>query len=138
MNEIIQWVGLIRDIGLIVGVPTLIVVGAKLYSQQIEALKARNELLRETQYDRAVSLLESQKKVFFLERESLEKQIADLEKLRNDKDATISELAGGLKGIQTALRDVIRNSISLNEENLERMLIEIRKESPKNRTIGPG
>ena len=50
-GNIRAWAELIRDIGLIIGIPILIGVGVKLYSQQIEILKARNELLKETQYD---------------------------------------------------------------------------------------
>jgi hypothetical protein len=85
---------LIRDIGVIIGIPVVISVGMKLYDlqskaleaqvkaneAQIKSLEAQNDLLKQTQYDRALSLLEGQKKVFQIERDILEHQIADLQK----------------------------------------------------------
>ena len=111
MNEIIQWVGFIRDIGSILGILVLIAVGIKLYSQQIEILKARNELLKETQYDRAVSLLESQKKIFLIEREAMDKQIADLERLKNEKEAKVAELKNSIEKANSILDGIIQRSI---------------------------
>jgi hypothetical protein len=84
---------LVRDIGVILGVPVLLTIGVKLYDLQTKALEdqikaneaqiksveAQNSLLKETQYDRALALLKSQKEVFLMERNSLEKQIADLQ-----------------------------------------------------------
>ena len=51
MSTVRAWAELVRDVGLIIGVPVLITIGVKLYGQQIEVLKSRNELLKETQYD---------------------------------------------------------------------------------------
>jgi Tfp pilus assembly protein PilN len=111
MNEVMQWASFLRDIGLILGIPVLLAVGVKLYSQQIEILKARNELLKETQYDRAVSLLESQKKIFLLEREAMDKQIADLERLKNEKEAKVAELKHSIEEARSMLEDILRGRI---------------------------
>jgi hypothetical protein len=86
--------GIIRDVGVIIGIPVLITVGMRLYDlqskaleaqvraneAQIKSLEAQNDLLKQTQYDRALSLLDGQRKVFQIDRDSLEKQIADLQK----------------------------------------------------------
>jgi hypothetical protein len=96
--NIMRWIGLFRDIGLILGVPTLMIIGIKLYERQIdilktqnESLKTQNEFLKETQYDRAYSLIDSQKKIFQIEREILEKKIYDLKYTRDQKDEKIRQ-----------------------------------------------
>jgi hypothetical protein len=83
---------LVRDIGMILGIPALFTIGLKLYEIQTKALEAQikasetqikvlesqNALLKETQYDRALTIIKSQKELFSMERSSLEKQISDL------------------------------------------------------------
>ena len=76
-----RWTELIRDVGLIIGIPTLIIIGSKMYGLQIESLKAqnevlksRNEILGEFSYDRALARINSQKKLFDQEREELESE----------------------------------------------------------------
>lgn len=59
---------LLRDIGIILGIPLILIVGSNLYSTQIEVLKAQNELLKQTQYDKAQSIVEAQKKLIEHER----------------------------------------------------------------------
>jgi hypothetical protein len=79
-NRIKAWAELIRDIGVILSIPLVIIVGMKLYERQIEALKAENvaiqsenkaikaetdavkaerEIYKQTQYPQALSLMES-------------------------------------------------------------------------------
>lgn len=117
-----QWVGLIRDIGLILGVPTLIAIGVKLYDRQIEVLKARNEFLKETQYDRAVSLLESQKKVFLLERETLETKIKDLDHSGSQKDESLAELQAQVSEVSDRINSLDRSQSLISEANFARSL----------------
>src|SRR5215472_14046664 len=97
--------GLVRDIGVIVGVPMIITVGIFLYDlqskaleqqtkaleqqakaleqtvkaneAQIKNLEAQNSLLKETQYDRALIIIKAQKEAFELERTGLEKKLND-------------------------------------------------------------
>ena len=57
LEEVTRWATIIRDVGLIIGIPTIIVVGMKMYGLQLDALKHQNALLKETQYDRALSAL---------------------------------------------------------------------------------
>jgi chromosome segregation ATPase len=119
MSEIMLWVSFIRDVGLILGMPILITVGVKLYSQQIEILKARNDLLKETQYDRAIALLESQKKAFLMEREALDKQIAELETLKNEADSNLTklrmEIGSASAELKSIIIDIIRSNPKLRE-----------------------
>jgi hypothetical protein len=104
---------LVRDVGMIIGIPALLTIGLKLYDLQTKALEAQNKaaeaqvkslesqnaFLRETQYDRALALLKSQKEIFLIERDSLEKQISDLRTSGHDVSAT-SALAGKLAETQ--------------------------------------
>jgi len=131
MNEIMVWAGFIRDIGLIVGIPVLIGVGVKLYSQQIEILKARNDLLKETQYDRAVSLLESQKKAFLMEREALDKRITDLEREKSESDTQLAEMKREIADVVSEIKSMMPSSKAPNKENSESALSEQRREFPK-------
>jgi hypothetical protein len=94
-----RWTELIRDVGLIIGIPTLIIIGSKMYGLQIESLKAqnevlksRNEILGEFSYDRALARINSQKKLFDQEREELESEIASLEISSADKSDAIAVL----------------------------------------------
>jgi len=91
--------GIVRDIGVIVGVPVIITVGIFLYDlqskaleqqakaleqqvksneAQIKTLEAQNNLLKETQYDRALVIIKSQKEVYEIDRARLENEIAVL------------------------------------------------------------
>src|SRR5258708_6130605 len=99
-----RWAKLLRDVGLILGLPAVIVIGTKLYDREIEALKshsealkAQNDVLRETQYDRALALIESQKKLFVLERKSLEEQIHSLEQSGSEKNQERDSLKAQLE-----------------------------------------
>jgi competence protein ComGC len=58
----------------------------KAAESQVQILQQQNALLKETQYDHALSLIEGQKKVFEIERETLQKQIADLRAAGNKQE----------------------------------------------------
>ena len=79
LKMVTKWATVIRDVGLILGIPTIIVVGLKLYGVEVDALKQQNELLTETQYDLALSLLVSQKDLFEIERQELEQEFKSLQ-----------------------------------------------------------
>lgn len=103
IGHIRTWAELVRDVGLILGIPVLIMIGVKLYGQQIEILKARNELLKETQYDRALSIIKSQRELYELERQSLEKSLQDLKSMsattQSEQEAEIATLRGRLERV---------------------------------------
>ncbi|HEX5706743.1 MAG TPA: hypothetical protein VFX96_05590, partial [Pyrinomonadaceae bacterium] len=86
-------------------------------SQQIEILKARNELLKETQYDRAVSLLESQKKAFLIERETLDRRITDLEREKTERETELIEIKRELKDIVSEFKSITMSAKALKQEN---------------------
>ncbi len=71
MSKIHEWIKLIRDIGLILGVPTIIGIGMSLHNKQVDALKAQLALAESTRYDRALSIIEAQKKLHSLEFEEV-------------------------------------------------------------------
>lgn len=113
INQIKPWVEFIRDVGLILGIPILIGVGVQLYTQQIEILKARTELLKETQYDRALSVIKSQKEIYELERQSLDKSIKKLEGTISKSTETLSDKEKEIAILRTRLTKVIETIGSL-------------------------
>ncbi len=92
--EIEWWTKFLRDIGIILGFPTIIFIGKYLYKSHIEALKAQISFLRETQYDRARDLLKAQKECFQEERDNLQELIKKLV-IDPDGQATLIEAVGG-------------------------------------------
>jgi hypothetical protein len=115
-----DWTGLIRDVGVILGIPVLFVVGMKLYDKQIDALKAENEALKAqmkiyefSQYDKAFSLIDSQKKSFEEERKIFEKEqkslIGRIEVLSlqgEQKNDEIYQLKISLETVNTSLKNI--------------------------------
>ncbi len=105
LDSIKDVAGLVRDIGVIIGVPTIIVVGMRLYDlqtkaleqqvkaneAQIHALEAQNTVLKETQFDRAAALIKEQKDVYEAERTVLVQQITDLRKSGDERVAALEE-----------------------------------------------
>ena len=89
--NIARWASVLRDVGVILGLPIVIGLGIKFYRRQIDLLKAENKLLRETQYPRALEVIEAQRKVYELERLELMKKIGELEKYR-DREHDIQQL----------------------------------------------
>jgi len=118
VSKIKYWAGIIRDIGLIIGVPTLIVIGMQLYSLQRETLEARIKLLEETQYDRALSLIKSEKELFEREREKLENKIGELQRSSVNKDTEIQALNKNV----TKHTQRIQRLTTRRYKTLERML----------------
>src|SRR5256885_15079730 len=76
--QISRWIGVIRDIGVILGVPFLIGLLVRYYHRQIEILREHNKLLERTQYKGALEQIEAQEKLFTRDRMALEKQLSAL------------------------------------------------------------
>ncbi len=99
--KIWMWASFARDIGIILGVPIIIAIVYKLFryhiniiksqvetlktsnevlkqmqEKQINTLEAENKLLKETQYDKALAIIEAQKKLHKIERDTLEKEMS--------------------------------------------------------------
>ncbi len=122
-----RWAKLVRDIGLIIGVPTLICIGltmfdlqSKLYDQQVAALKANNEsleqqnkLLSMTSFDRTAALIKGQKEVYEAEHEQKQKEIEELEKQGAEKAKEVRELKAQLAEISKNIEASDQLSISL-------------------------
>jgi predicted nucleic acid-binding Zn-ribbon protein len=105
----------IRDVGVILGIPVILTIGVKLYDLQTKALEAEiksNEAqikaveaqnsLKEIQYDRALTLLKSQKKVFSMERASLEKEIVHLKASGDDIGQATRKLSDAQMGLNVS------------------------------------
>ncbi|OZI43151.1 hypothetical protein [Bordetella genomosp. 4] len=105
----------VRDIGVIIGVPGILYLGSQLYGlqqqntqAQIGALKEQIELLKEQQYDRAATVLRAQKEVSEAELDAIQRSINVLgEKQVNLRDFDNKLLCLNLKpgGSEQADRD---------------------------------
>jgi multidrug efflux pump subunit AcrA (membrane-fusion protein) len=136
--------GLVRDIGVIVGVPVIITVGIFLYDlqsksleqqakaleqqvksneAQIKTLEAQNNLLKETQYDRALAIIKSQKEVYEIDRARLEKEIAVLRISNDERVKTLeAQFEEYTKKIQVSA-DIVEQ-INVEQRSIERASIE--------------
>jgi hypothetical protein len=132
--------GLVRDIGVIVGVPVIITVGIFLYDlqsksleqqakaleqqvksneAQIKTLEAQNNLLKETQYDRALAIIKSQKEVYEIDRARLEKEIAVLRISNDERVKTLeAQIEEYTKKIQVS-NDIVEQ-ITVEQTSIER------------------
>lgn len=95
----------LRDFGIIIGVPGILYLGSQLYGlqqqsaqAQIGALKEQVELLKERQYDRAATVLRAQKEVSEAELDVIQRSINVLgEKQLNLRDLNNKLLCLNLK-----------------------------------------
>jgi hypothetical protein len=53
----------LKNIGIIVGVPTIVGLAMYFHNAEVSALRAENDLLRQTQYDKALPMIEAQSKL---------------------------------------------------------------------------
>lgn len=108
MNEILanirELAAIIRDVGLIIAVPTSLAVGWKLYKQLVDTLKAENDFLRLTQYDQALKQIKAQKELFQLERERLEREMAELKERGAEKEVALEIAKKSLTRVQHKLQ----------------------------------
>jgi len=119
---------LIRDLGLIIGVPTLIVVAVYFYNQQIGILKARAELLKETQFDRALSLIRSQKELYEIDRRVLEERIVELLKHGPQSEEEIRKFEAQIILLDERIREALARQIYIARGHLGSPQIEKRVE----------
>jgi septal ring factor EnvC (AmiA/AmiB activator) len=116
---------LVRDVGVILGIPVVLTVGIKLYDlqtkaleAQMEAVKQQNEVLRQTQYDRALAMIKSQRELFENERTSLQKQVADLSTSDKDKGNEIGQLQKRIAEL-----DVYKRQVDDQDANIRQMMM---------------
>lgn len=119
MNDLILhltlYASLVRDIGIIIGIPTLIVVAQRLHSKQIAALKAQLEFAKDTQYDKALALIEAQKKVFTIERELLEKELLDFQKRGEQYKEETVRLQAKIRELNVGVDQLTKITYNLEE-----------------------
>ena len=113
LSRVSSIAALVRDVGVILGIPVVLTVGIKLYDlqtkaleSQMKAVEAQNEVLKQTQYDRALAMIRSQRELFDNERASLEKQVADLSTSGKDRSEEIAKLQQRISALDSFKRGV--------------------------------
>ena len=74
----------LRNIGIILGVPTIIGLAIYFHNAEVSALRAENDLLRQTQYDKALPMIEAQNKLRENERRIVAESLALINELMID------------------------------------------------------
>jgi hypothetical protein len=123
LYQTIRIAGLVRDIGVILGVPVLLGIGLHLWDletkaheaqikaaeaqvkaaeaqvksneAQMKAMEAQNALLTITSYDRTAATIEGMRKTYLAEREVQDKQIKEQDLLIKSKEEEINALKNG-------------------------------------------
>src|SRR5882724_4664663 len=133
LSKVSSIAALVRDVGVILGIPVVLTVGIKLYDLQTKALEAQmkavqaqNEVLKQTQYDRALAMIKSQRELFENERVSLEKQVTNLSTSDKDKSEEIAQLQKRI-----AVLDVFKRRVDQEDANFQQMLIMLTQMSEK-------
>jgi chromosome segregation ATPase len=124
LTKVSSIAALVRDVGVILGIPVVLTVGIKLYDLQTKALEAQmkaveaqNEVLKQTQYDRALAMIKSQRELFENERASLEKQVANLSTSDKDKSGEIAQLQKRI-----SILDVFKRRVDQEDATLQQMM----------------
>lgn len=122
---------LVRDIGVIVGVPTVVAVGVNLYGiqkdslehqvraneSQIKLLEAQSAFLKETQFDRAAALIKGQKQIYEIERQNMEKDRDEFKRLSEKKIFELeSETRGRLDNLFKNMAETSRTMQGIRDE----------------------
>jgi chromosome segregation ATPase len=124
LSRVSSIAALVRDVGVILGIPVVLTVGIKLYDLQTKALEAQmkaveaqNEVLKQTQYDRALAMIKSQRELFENERASLEKQVINLSTSDKDKSQEIAQLQKRIADL-----DVFKRRVDKQDANLQQIM----------------
>lgn len=88
------------------------------FEQQITTLEQQNKLLKETQYDRALKIIQAQKELFNMEREQLEKQLdiaRTSEELNNEQIAALKKRIDEVENFRVIVKGI---TVELTPEGL--------------------
>jgi len=131
VQQTTQIAALVRDLGLIIGLPVIIVVITKLYTMQVNLVKERqellnekSELLRDTQYDKALSQIKAQRELYEIERTSLEQEITGLRGSLSAKQVEIENVQNRLAAAkkEKSTYEIEHETLESDIENLEKTL----------------
>lgn len=76
MEKLEQVAKRLKNIGIIVGVLTIVGLAIYFHNAEVSALRAENDLLRQTQYDKALPMIEAQSKLRAHERRIVAESLA--------------------------------------------------------------
>jgi hypothetical protein len=122
MADVERWAALIRDVGLIVGVPTLIVVGRRFYTRQIAILKEHIEFLKSQQVDRAWTIVRAQQELHEVERKRLEARIGELQLAGTEKESELQTARDELAQVRAQLVELGNSREALESRLLAAVL----------------
>lgn len=104
---------------IIIGVPSLIWFNKFWYAQSLKAKEDQVNLLRETQYDRALDIINAQEELMNKERKLYEDKISDLIGEKGAKEEAINELQNSFKRMSQHLIDESERVLKIRIEHGE-------------------
>jgi hypothetical protein len=125
---------LIRDVGFILGIPFIISLFFKLNNRYVTILKEENAILKETQYDKALNQIKSQKELFEIEKSKLEQEIDKLQTNLREKDMRINyETENNMTKEQLLKQKMEQIKIEeiKNEQSIKERLAQVKLEEVK-------
>lgn len=117
-QDIICWTRIVRNIILTICIPISIFYGTTLYKKHIGILEARIEFLKETQYDKALSLIKAQEEIHLREKKKLESKISSLKETVNKEKVTELNLQLDKLRIRQEILDEQRKILKFNKKEL--------------------
>ena len=144
LSRVSSIAALVRDVGVILGIPVVLTVGIKLYDlqtkaleSQMKAVEAQNEVLKQTQYDRALVMIKSQRELFENERASLQKQVVDLSTSGKDRSEEIAKLQQRISALDSFKRGVEEEKKRQEQSVSEMMQMLVQMQSGKLKPPAP-
>ena len=96
-DQIERWVRFIKNLGLIIGIPALLVVGINLQNARVEALEAKISLLEQQNVVAAATEVEAYRKLLDMQSKRLNDEIDSLISAGLIADSTIVSLRSALQ-----------------------------------------
>ena len=101
-----RYTALIRDIGLILGIPTVGLIAHYLYRARIRALEAQLRLAEASSYDKSLSKIRAQKELFELELTEMEQALQSLQASEYEKQIEVEKLELRIERLTSQIKEL--------------------------------
>ncbi len=91
MNTVKQVLEILRDLGIVIGIPTLIMLFSRIMGARIDVLKDTIEFLKLTQYTNALTTIQAQKSLHEFELKELNQRLEEYKQLEQISTPNIKE-----------------------------------------------
>jgi len=109
-----QILEILRDMGIVIGIPTLIVLWLRVIRARIDVLNEKIDFLKKTQYPNALLMIESQKKLYEIELQQLSMELKKFEQASAHDIGGKKEIEEDIQAVKESLNSLegLRKDIS--------------------------